>query len=62
MRILLYFILICIIGLLAIPTAFAQDNNSTDPLVRVLVTKGVITTEEARAITSNASPAEQRDR
>ena len=62
MRILLYLILICIIGLLAIPTALAQDNNSTDPLVRILVTKGVITTEEARAITTNASPAEQRDR
>jgi hypothetical protein len=62
MRILLYLILICIIGLLALPTAFAQDNNSTDPLVRILVTKGVITTDEARVITTNASPDEQRDR
>ena len=62
MRILLYIISICIIGLLAISTAFAQDNNSTDPLVRILVTKGVITTDEARTITTNASPAEQRDR
>jgi len=62
MRILLYLIVICIVGLLAIPTAFAQNNNSTDPLVRILVTKGVITTDEARAIVTNASPAEQRDR
>ncbi|HEX5886487.1 MAG TPA: hypothetical protein VFY67_18240, partial [Pyrinomonadaceae bacterium] len=37
-------------------------DNSTDPLVRILVTKGVITTEEARAIVTDASPAEQRDR
>jgi len=58
MRILLHLILICITG----STAFAQDNNSADPLVRILVTKGVITTDEARAISTNASPAEQRDR
>ena len=62
MRIFLRFALICVISLLAIPLAFAQDNNSTDPLVRILVTKGVITTDEARTITTNASPAEQRDR
>src|SRR6185503_783899 len=62
MRILLRLALICVIALLAIPIAFAQDNNSTDPLVRILVTKGVITTDEARVITTNASPAEQRDR
>jgi len=49
-------------ALLVIPSAFAQSDNSTDPLVRILVTKGVITTEEARVIVTNASPAEQRDR
>ena len=62
MRILLHLALICVIGLLALPLVFAQDNNSTDPLVRVLVTKGVLTAEEARLIVTNASPAEQRDR
>jgi hypothetical protein len=62
MRIFLRLALICVISLLAIPFAFAQDNNSTDPLVRILVTKGVITADEARVIVTNASPAEQRDR
>lgn len=62
MRIVLCFTVICVIGLLAIPAAFAQGDNSTDPLVRVLVTKGVLTAEEARLIVTNASPAEQRDR
>jgi hypothetical protein len=62
MRILLHLALICVIGLLALPLVFAQDNNSTDPLVQVLVTKGVLTAEEARLIVTNASPAEQRDR
>ena len=41
--------------------AYGQAD-STDPLVRVLVTKGILTAEEARSITANASPAEQRDR
>ena len=62
MRIFLRLALICIISLLSITFAFAQDNNSTDPLVRILVTKGVITADEARVIVTNASPAEQRDR
>ncbi len=62
MRILLRLALICVIALLVTSIDFAQDNNSTDPLVRILVTKGVITTEEARVITTNASPSEQRDR
>jgi hypothetical protein len=57
-------ILAVIILLIVSPIAFAQNNaaNATDPLVRVLVTKGVITPEEARLISVNASPAEQRDR
>ena len=60
MRIFLRLALICIISLLSITFAFAQDNNSTDPLVRILVTKGVITADEARVIVTNASPAEHR--
>ena len=55
-------ILILLVALLTFPIAFAQTQSTTDPLVQVLVTKGVLTTEEARLITANASPAEQRDR
>ena len=62
MRFVLCFALTCVIGLLATPVDFAQADNSSDPLVRVLVTKGVLTPEEARLIVTNASPAEQRDR
>src|SRR5262249_6811129 len=40
----------------------AQDNPNTDPLVRVLQAKGVLTEAEARSITASATPAEQRDR
>jgi hypothetical protein len=40
----------------------AQTDNTTDPLVRVLQAKGVLTEAEARSITANASLAEQRDR
>jgi len=58
----LRFVLTCVVGLMSLSIAFAQGDNSTDPLVRVLVTKGVLTTEEARTITANAPPAEQRDR
>ncbi|PYS62732.1 MAG: hypothetical protein DMF74_12280 [Acidobacteria bacterium] len=60
----LRFVFIFLISLIAFSTARAQDNgsNSTDPLVRVLLTKGLLTTEEARSITMKASPAEQRDR
>jgi hypothetical protein len=48
--------------LIAFPVALAQQETATDPLVRVLVSKGVLTTEEARVITANASPTEQHDR
>ncbi len=61
MRVLLGLTLTSLIGLSVLSTAFAQ-GDSTDPLVRILVTKGVITTDEARVIVTNASPAEQRDR
>src|SRR5207244_10773219 len=40
----------------------AQTASSSDPLVRVLQAKGVLTEAEARAITANASTTEQRDR
>ncbi len=57
----LRFSLIVIIALLTFPIATAQ-TQTTDPLVQVLVSKGVLTTEEARLITNNASASEQRDR
>lgn len=62
MRIVLYVTLICVLGSLAMPAALAQGDNSSDPLVRVLVSKGVLTPEEARLIVTIATPAEQRDR
>ncbi len=48
--------------LIAFRVALAQQDTATDPLVRVLVSKGVLTTEEARLITANATANEQRDR
>jgi hypothetical protein len=46
--------------------ALGQDANkntsSADPLVRMLVAKGVLTENEGNAITSTGSVAEQRDR
>jgi hypothetical protein len=38
------------------------DPAIADPLVRVLLAKGVITAEEARAVGGAGAPAEQRDR
>lgn len=38
------------------------DPVISDPLVRVLVTKGVLTESEGRAVSSSGTPAEQRDR
>jgi hypothetical protein len=49
-------------GLLSALPVFAQADNSVDPLVRLLETKGLLTPAEARTITENASPKEQRDR
>ena len=37
------------------------DPSISDPLVRVLLTKGVITPEEARAVAVAGTPSEQRD-
>src|SRR4051812_26283378 len=45
-------------------TISSSDPNSatTDPLVRMLITKGVLTEEEGRTISAKGTPAEQRDR
>lgn len=40
----------------------AADTSVADPLVRVLIAKGLLTTEEGRAVSAAATPAEQRDR
>jgi hypothetical protein len=58
------FVLMLLVVLILFPIARAQNDpaKATDPLVRVLVTKGVLTPEEARLISVSASPAEQRSR
>jgi hypothetical protein len=43
-------------------TSQPADPAAADPLVRVLLAKGVITPEEARAVAVAGAPAEQRDR
>lgn len=55
---------ICMFTLMvcAFSITLAQQEPANDPLVRVLVAKGVLTSEEARGITAAATPAEQRDR
>ena len=54
--------LIIIVGFVSALSVFAQTDNSTDPLVRLLEAKGVLTATEVRTVTENASPKEQRDR
>jgi hypothetical protein len=56
----LRFGLLLIVALMTFPIVMAQ--SPPDPLIQVLVKKGVLSAEEARLITNNASPAEQRDR
>src|ERR1041385_8968006 len=56
------FLLLLISLAIVFPMARAQSSVDTDPLVRVLQAKGVLTEAEARLITANASTAEQRDR
>src|SRR2546430_12487122 len=56
------YILVSVVLLATFQIVFAQTDNSTDPLVRVLQAKGVLTEAEARSITANASTAEERDR
>jgi hypothetical protein len=53
---------ILILALIASPFVFAQTDNSTDPLLRLLQNKGVLTEAEVRSITANGAPVEQRDR
>ena len=53
---------VILIVLIGFGSAYSQSSESSDPLVRVLQAKGILTEAEARSITSNASPAEQRDR
>jgi hypothetical protein len=62
MKCYLRFLLTGIFLSLASLIVVAQTDNSTDPLVRMLQAKGVLTEAEARSITANASAAEQRDR
>jgi hypothetical protein len=63
------------LSLLAATLAHAQASSDSaktvvtdpspsvaDPLVRVLVAKGLLTTEEGRAVSAAVTPAEQRDR
>src|SRR5215212_1659949 len=40
----------------------AADPSVADPLVRVLIAKGLLTTEEGRSVSAAATPVEQRDR
>ncbi|HKQ53170.1 MAG TPA: hypothetical protein VJT74_12430 [Pyrinomonadaceae bacterium] len=40
----------------------APNSAVADPLVRVLIVKGVLTEEEGRTISAGGTPAEQRDR
>jgi len=58
---LLLTLIVIVVAGSALPV-FAQSADTTDPLVKVLQTKGILTAAEARAITASASPAEQRDR
>ena len=51
-----------VLFLTATHLALGQQSNTTDPLVRMLVDKGVLTENEGRAITSTGSLTEQRDR
>ena len=53
---------ILLVALILFSNAIAQTQSTSDPLIRVLVAKGVLTAEEARVITADATPAEQRDR
>ena len=62
MRMYLRLTLIALVALASALNVSSQTTDTNDPLVRVLQAKGIITEAEARLITANASPAEQRDR
>ena len=55
------FVVILLIAQISLSLALGQDN-STDPLVRVLEAKGILTSAEARSISGTGSATEQRDR
>jgi len=58
----LRFALTIILCAFACPFVIAQSDNQTDPLIRLLQSKGVLTEVEARSITATGTAAEQRDR
>ena len=62
MRVYLRLTLPAIIVLGSALVVFSQSADTTDPLIRVLQSKGILTEAETRAITANASREEQRDR
>jgi hypothetical protein len=57
--------LLWVVGVLCLAVslapAFAEDNQPSDPLVRVLASKGILTQAEADSI-ATASPADQRSK
>jgi hypothetical protein len=55
-------IFICIVSAGCSFAVRAQSESPSDPLIRVLQAKGVLSESEARAITATPSLAEQRDR
>jgi len=58
-------LMMLILSVLLAQTAFSQASNAptiADPLVRVLVTKGVLTEAEGHTIAASGNPIEQRDR
>ena len=62
MRVFLRLTLVVLISFGSALVVYSQSADKTDPLVRVLQTKGILTDAEARAISNNASPEEQRNR
>lgn len=58
----LHVLFAAVLFLTATLMALGQQSNASDPLVRMLVNKGVLTENEGNAITSSGSVAEQRDR
>lgn len=55
-------VLILIVLLITSPIVRSQSEPTPDPLIQVLLKKGVLSAEEARLIATSASPAERRDR
>src|ERR1051325_2271542 len=56
------FLLLLISLAIIFSMARAQSSADSDPLLRILKAKGVLTEAEANSISTSASPAEQRDR